>query len=421
MVGLTNSTRLLLAAAAGLGLAATAPAALARPSMHYQIAAVLDPEGSTIRNDLTITIPVDQARAGAGFFLGPGYQVSAISAGPDADASVTSSTVPFPSQHIEVRAKPGSRRDVDLRLTYAGPLGPTGEPPINAISARRIELSADSFWFPIPERFSTRFTLDGVVTGLPAGSIMASPDAPRVIPGGFALHRPKPSTDIAFTAGPGLNRASRGDLQFVAADLTTPQALNYQLYGAKALGFLESWLGPLPTGKATVAIVRRANGTGYSRPGYLVVADISGGPLEGNWAKAGYVAHELSHGWWSNADFMGEDYWLVESTAEYSAIRFLEHELGPASAAEQYEKKRARSARGGPILGHGRPSDDAVYARGPLLLAGLESAIGRPVLDRILAGLAKRETITTHDFLDALNRAAGPDAAREFEAKLRAP
>src|SRR5262249_33300452 len=121
----------------------------------------------------------------------------------------------------------------------------------------------------------------------------------------------------------------------------------------------------------------------------------------------------------SNADFTGEDYWLVESTAEYSALRFIESVDGRAARDRLLAAKQARSVRGGPILGHGRPSNDAVYAKGPILLFQLEDRVGRPVLDRILANLARRDHITTADFLSELGTAAGPDAATQFEALLR--
>ena len=307
-----------------------------------------------------------------------------------------------------------------MRLTYAGKLAPTGEPPINTISPQRVELSADALWYPpLPERFNTRFTLDAAVTGLPSDVVVASPD--QVRRARRLRHRARPEPDIAFVAGQGLHSVTKGSLRFVAADLDTPQARNYQTYGVKALDYLQNWLGPLPEHRAVIAIVRRANGTGYSRPAYLVVADINGGVLEGPWAKGGYIAHELSHGWWSNADFTGEDDWLVESTAEYVALRFVEHEFGASAMQDLLDKKLARAARGGPLIGNGRASDDAVYARGPILLAELETEIGRAALDRLLGDLARRPSITTQDFLDALARTAAPPDAAGFEGKLRAP
>ena len=166
-------------------------------------------------------------------------------------------------------------------------------------------------------------------------------------------------------------------------------------------------------------VEHRKNGTGYSRPGYLVVADVGTLAADNVWGRVGYVAHELSHSWWSNAEFTTEDYWLVESTAEYVALRFLATELGQPAADTLFEGKKKRAERGGPILGQGRPSGDAVYAKGPLLLRELERRIGRDKLDAVLGALARRKHITTRDFLDELARVAGPATATEFEADLR--
>jgi hypothetical protein len=176
----------------------------------------------------------------------------------------------------------------------------------------------------------------------------------------------------------------------------------------------------MPHAKAVIAIVDRKNGTGYSRPGYLVVADVGALPRDNVWGRVGYVAHELSHNWWSNADFTGEDYWLVESTAEYVSLRFLETQVGAAEMRRLAAGKLERARRSGPILGRGRPGDAAVYARGPLLLIDLERSIGRPRLDRLLGEMARRRRLTTADFLARLSQLAGPGVAHRFAANLRA-
>src|SRR5262249_624735 len=156
---------------------------------------------------------------------------------------------------------------------------------------------------------------------------------------------------------------------FYARSFQSPLSQRYLQNGPRALAFLERLFGPLPTDRAVVAIAARGGGVGYSRPGYVVVADTTNPALaDDEWASEGYLAHELSQAWWSKADFTGEDYWLVESTAEYSALRFIESVDGRAARDRLLAAKQARSVRGGPILGHGRPSNDAVYAKGPILL-----------------------------------------------------
>jgi hypothetical protein len=382
----------------------------------------LDTATNGLSADVTITVPPQRQS----FLLGRSFRISSVAAGPEGTARFGDVEEPFPGlQRIDLEPHPGADRNIDLKVSYAGPLGPVGDPPMNFVLPELVELSADSLWYPLPTVFSTRFTLDATVSGLRRDVVVASPDEVRMRPDGFTLRRVIPSQDVAFAASPHFKTVTAGQLQFFAEDLESPAARNYRENGAKALAYFTPWLGPLPRGKAVIAVIRRQNGAGYSRPGYLVVADTGKLPEPtkpgGNaWAEVGYIAHELSHGWWSNADFMSEDYWLVESTAEYVSLRFIEHDLGPDVLVDQLARKQARSAKGGPILGAGRPTEDAVYARGPLLLFGLEKTVGRLAVDKVLASLAQRPVITTADFLGELARAAGPGAARDFEVKLRA-
>lgn len=389
--------------------------------MHYALETVLDPAHGALASRVTITIPAARAKDGADFLLGPGYAVASVSADHGAEAKSGPTDKPFPGlTGISVRAAAGDAHDVHLFVAYSGPLFIGNDPPVNEISPQRIELSADALWYPLSTDFNERFTLDAKVRGLGADFVIASPDRVEMRAAGFDLFRKRPSTDIAFSGAPNLKVADYGALQFIGRDLDSDQAKQFRINGPKALAFEAKWLGPLPSGKSVVAIVERKSGVGYSRPGYIVVSDVGLKYEPKNlWSNAGYLAHEISHAWWSNASFTGEDYWLVESTAEYTALRFLQAEFGDTAIDDILAKKQPRADKGGPILGHGRASGDAVYAKGPLLLFALEKKIGRDKLDRLLTQMAKQETLTTKDFLDALSRSAGLQAAQDFAADLR--
>jgi hypothetical protein len=394
------------------------PASSAPAPPRYHLDAALDPAAGRVAVHASIDIPAEEAAEGASFLLGRTYVVSGASASPGASVTVATIDAPFPSQRIFVKASGRPHRPARVQLDYAGPLTSLGA-PVNAVAPDRIELSADSLWYPLSEKLGRPLLYDARVHGLPGRWIVASPDQVALRAGGFELHRRRPSPDIAFVAAPDLREVPLGRLSLYAADPQAPLAKSYAEVGPQALAFLEKWLGPLPNGKAVIAVVRRKSGVGYSRPGYIVVADTGlEAPDVGVWARWGYIAHELSHNWWSNADFLSEDYWLVESTAEYCALRFIEDRLGPTAIEPLLENKRARARRAGPILGHGRPSDDAVYAKGPLLLIDLEHEIGRPKLDALLASLARRPQITTTDFLEALSRTASPATAAAFRNRL---
>jgi hypothetical protein len=164
-------------------------------------------------------------------------------------------------------------------------------------------------------------------------------------------------------------------------------------------------------------IVRRPRESGYARPGYIVVTETGAALDSAGLAK--FMAHELAHSWFSKADPWGEDYWLTESPAEYLALRYVEASLGAEARERLVAPKRALAERAGPILGRGRPGENALYAKGPLLLMELELAITRDALDLVLRHAAAAETPTTAGFLATLEEVAGPEAVRAFERKLR--
>ena len=132
------------------------------------------------------------------------------------------------------------------------------------------------------------------------------------------------------------------------------------------------------------------------------------------------MTHEIAHAWWSQGDTLSEDYWLTESFAEYSALRYVEAQFGHVACEKRLARMRESLKTAGPILGGKRPTKAALYDKGPVLLFDLEDAIGRVAMDKIFTTLASRPPRRTSEFLAVLSEVAGPEAARDFEAKLRA-
>lgn len=397
------------------GVAAAEP----RLAPHYAIELTLDPNAHALSANVELQLPSRESTAPEAFLLGGAYAVSDASADTGATISVKPPAGPgAPQTILVIRDGAHQAKPVSVRLHYAGPLQETGG--INAVDMDRIELSADALWYPLSTNFNAKITFDARISGMPTDFVVASPDAVSSDGTARRIVRQRPSQDIAFYASATLQRLDLGRLQLYARTPDKPQVQNYRSYGPRALAFLEALLGPCPRRQLVVAVADRKSGVGYSRPGYVVVASAEGVDPKNIWAAGGYIAHELSHAWWSNADFTGEDYWLVESTAEYSALRFVEDVWGRAERVRMLDAKRDRSARGGPILGHDRPSDDAVYARGPLLLFELEDRIGRSALAAILRDLSQKEHIVTADFIKLLGERAGAETAAEFQAKLQA-
>jgi hypothetical protein len=238
------------------------------------------------------------------------------------------------------------------------------------------------------------------------------------------IHRSTADNDLPMVAERGLKRDARPDVEFFARDMDDPLVSVFRKHAIAAAAFHQKAFGPLPGGPIRMVVVARAHGAGYARVGYIVMPEAreAGGkpPAFEERDPAKYVAHEFAHAWFSPADPLTEDYWLAESLAEFASMHYIEAAFSRADMLEMLERKWETAAKAGPILGKGRPSKNALYQKGPLLLFDLERRIGRPAMDRVLARLGRQPPHYTHEFLDALRAEAGDDAAKEFELKLHA-
>jgi len=216
---------------------------------------------------------------------------------------------------------------------------------------------------PLVAGFSTRFTLDATIDGLPAELVAVAPGRVTRAGGRVSVHRTTPDIDFAFVAMKGLRVEGRGSFQLVAADHDTPTAKLFTRHGAAAVGFLERWFGSLPSRPVRVVVVRRERVSGYARRGYIVVTESPRPGGESGTAK--FIARELAHAWWSPVDPNSEDRWLQESLAEYVALRYVESTLGAPARDELLARKRDAAAKAGPLLGAGIRGDDELYAKGP--------------------------------------------------------
>jgi hypothetical protein len=362
-----------------------------------------------------VTLPADQAQGAPAFLLGESYKLETATSSAPADVQVEPVKEPFAAQRIRFAFRQAPQGPVTLTFRYGGPLAPSGEPPLDAISPERIELNLDSFWLPIHDDLATRFTADTEVEGVPPGFTVIAPGEVTRERGLVRLHREALDMDVAFVAAPGLKCVQDG-FQLCAADPDSPMARIYRRQGSAALSFLQAWFGPIPNGAPKVAVVSRPRDSGYARTGYVVVTERGDTP---EFRLAKFISHEFSHAWWSPARADSEDHWLTESLAEYTSMRFVEANFGVEQRDWFLSRKREEAAKAPAMLGGGRRGDDVLYAKGPVLLFDLEGRIGRDKLDAVMARLGRRPPRTTADFLAALSDVAGPDAARAFDAELR--
>lgn len=385
--------------------------------IHYSVGARLDPAHGALSANITITVPAAQVTSPMVFVLSDSATISFINATPRAEVTVSSAEGLYGHyQKITIRtAKPG-RAGLRIRLRYAGPLGQSGDPPMDRISADDVELNLDSLWIPICEGFATRFTWDAEIRGIGSDLEVVGPGRVRRSRGRVLFSCIAGSPDIAFVAMRGLCRAEADGFEFYARQLESREARDFLRQGAGAVKFLEAWFGAMPVRPMRVVMVQRERAGGYSRPGYIVVVDKGPSPES---AVGKFIAHEFAHEWWSTGASESEDRWLSETLAEYVALRYVESAFGTETRDSFLASMREAARDAGPVLGSGRRSDTVLYQKGPLLLMALEERIGRERLDRLLAGLAPKPPQTTAEFLQALAGAAGAESVQEFERSLR--
>jgi hypothetical protein len=388
---------------------------------HYTMQARIDGDGR-LQARVAIELAPGAADAPVSFLLGDRFVITRADAGAGGNVAIAATDQPIAGlQKITVRFDgPGASR---LELDYAGPLT-GGANSVAAFAEDRIELSVDNMWFPVRDDIGLQFTVDATFLGIPADYVTISQgELTRDDDGRLRMVRTWPDVDLPLIAARGLQREVLSGAEFHSIDPEGVLASLYRRHAAQAGEFFQAWFGPLRR-PFRIVVLSREQTLGYVRSGYMVLSD--GGAAgreavkqdfpEANPAK--HIAHEFAHAWWSPADPLTEHYWLSESVAEYAAIRYVEAVFGIADAQRLIDRLRERGETAGPVIGHGRPSADQLYRRGPLLLFELEAAVGRAALDRVLATLGRDPPRETGQFLAALAAEAGTDAAIAFDAAL---
>lgn len=411
----------MLATLAGAATVMTATAAVAAtaPNAHYDVKAKIDRAAGTITAVAVIDLPADAAPGETRFVLGKRFTVTRADAGAGAATRIVDTDKPFPGlQAVVVRPKAGQPAPRRVTIAWKGPLnGDEKVTPVAPVTAERVELFADSVWMPYRDDLGV-FTLDAEIEGLgrdttviTQGDVSRSGDVTRI-------RRELADMDFVLVADASLKRVVDGDVEINARDLENPYVKLYRKHAAGSIAYYEEWFGPLPHRPVRLAVVSRSRGPGYARRGYIIVTERGDANAPQERRIATFVAHEFGHAWWSHGGPTTEDYWMTESMASYVANRYAET-LGMGYSTEELTAMRELSRKTGPILGGGRPSGEAVYGKGPMLLLDLEHRIGRRAMDRIIAELAPNPPSKTAIFLAKVAEVAGPEAAAAFEADLR--
>jgi hypothetical protein len=410
-----------LAMAVVLALAGTARA---EAEAHYGVELKLSPRHDALDAATVIDLPAGQARGEQVFILADRFHIRSAEAGPGVKVTVEPTNQPFPHlQQVRVAFAADNPAPGHIRIAYDGPLdGGVGFDKISQDGF--LEFRIDAFWLPTRSDIGLRYTADTHVMGLPSGMEVAAQGQVRQQGGQAWMHREAADIDLAFVVIGGLKAVSAPGVDFHAADLDSPLVKTFRRHAEAAAAFHQAMLGPMPGGPMQVVVVPRTSGSDYQRAGYILLShrrypgELT--PRQDEIRRAHHIAHELAHAWWSVGSPVTEDDWLNESFADYSGLRYVEQAFDVAARQSVLDEARADAEKAGPVIGAGRPSQQALYAKGPILLFDLDARIGREKMDRLMGRIGRDRPRHTAEFLKALADIACPDVAADFERRLRA-
>lgn len=391
---------------------------------HYRVDATISQKTGTISSAVTITLPPAEARNGTAFFIGDWYEITTLAVG--GGITTTEGKASKPIGHLRkiiLHVPHPLAQPVTMCIVYHGDLnGPGTEKGHETFTPDRMELRLEDMWLPVRADFAMRFTVDARFRGIPHDEVVVSQGQYHHVGDTLDLHRDYPDFGLPVVAARGLNELATPSVQVYAEDLDSRLVKILSKHALGAVTYYEKWFGPIPGGAPVRLVVTGRAGSAYARRAFISVGasreELAKNPNYPDYGPASLVAHEFAHAWWSPADPLTDNYWLAESLAEYSSMRYTEHAFGPKILALRLEKKRADAKGAPPILGHGRPTKADLYAKGPLLLFQLQHDIGRQKMDRVLAILGRHPPHVTADFLKVLAQVAGREAAEKFRQAL---
>jgi hypothetical protein len=408
-----------------LGALAWASVATAAPA-HYHIKAAFDLKAQTVTGDVTITLPPAAAAASTDFVISDRIKLIKVDGGPGSHVKVEPTDKPFKGLNkVSFTFDRPPTAPVTLKFKYAGPVGGADE-GLRIDTSQGIEVGFEDAWAPVRPNFSLMFTVDADISGVPADEVVVAQGQVSRRNGHIMIHREFEDLDMPFAALSGLKVTAETGAEVYARNPDGMMESAIRRHAGEIVAYYVKLYGALPPASLPErVVVLPRQGAAYARRAYISLPDGSDelkklGQVP-DWKLVATVSHEFAHAWWWRADPLTEDHWLNESLAEYSSMRFTEATFGKAELKERLDGKVERAKTAGPILGHGRPSKNALYQKGPLLLFGLDDKIGRAKVDELMGIVGRQKPKTTAEFLADLAKVAGPQAAKDFEAELRAP
>jgi hypothetical protein len=183
-----------------------------------------------------------------------------------------------------------------------------------------------------------------------------------------------------------------------------------------------NWFGKIKVQDMCLVISKREKGGGYSRKGGLFLGGMSDSSyLNKRIDYVKYIAHEISHFWWSGAPGNWED-WLNESFAEFSALILIRELHSKEEYNSRIKIKIDESKNTPPIWGISRNDTQATkvfYSKGVVLLSELEQKIGNKKFLELCRARIDKKVNNTKNFLNLLSNIGGKEISAWFEQSLK--
>jgi len=401
-----------IAALAASALLVSHPLYAQTGSPRYDLEVSIPPEAGRVEVGGTLHVPRSLATGGRLVLLHSAEAAGVSLDGPDVDSVSAGSAEGITRWTLQLGADLSDtlRLDVSYRLTIPS------DHALNRITPDWIELNIDSFWHPvvasIPDiRYRLRLDVGGDL------ELISGDDVTALDNGIYAVANYIARRDIPFSAGPDL-RSARGVLSEAWSPMADVDLEGVVRASDSILVFLRDYTGRAEDFERPrrIALTPREE-SGYSRKNYVAMSDVRD---MDSLDLSGYLAHEFSHYWFSNAQFQSRHHWLTESFAEYLSMLYMRTRFGDEWFQNELAEKRTRVEVDPTPMAEfeGRPPHVALYHRGPLVLYEFEADIGADAFRSLIRAFIREDIRTTGGLLALIEEDLGAGARRTLERLL---
>jgi hypothetical protein len=254
----------------------------------------------------------------------------------------------------------------------------------NKISKDWIELNSSSFWFPsfkefVPFKYSMQLDIDNSYQVITSDYLLQSNEATDQ----FLVMSRIPRTDISFAAAKNLHSAE-GEYTIVYGSKSNDILKKLASCSDSSLQFLVGYIEePNDFNHKRPIVINPLDDTVYGLKNYIVH---NSSELKSGRELTRLLVYEFSHYWFSFANPDSKHAWLSESFAEYLSLIFLRETYGKNTFEEAMAQKKSEilDDKKALLAYEGRPTDEALHHKGPLILHQLEQYIGEEQFKKLL-------------------------------------